>query len=100
VITALTPSSERFTAGARVLDRAEGVLVGLRRCRVESAFDEVIGASKQHVLPALRVARALVELSECRQPSDLDAATAAREQWGDLRSTRTSSWASSSNQGR
>jgi hypothetical protein len=39
----------------------------------------------------LRVARALVELAEGRQPSDLDAATAAREQWGDLLSTRTSS---------
>lgn len=91
MIPALTPSSERFTAGARVLDRAEGVLVGLRRCRVESAFDEIIGASQQRVLPALRMARALVELAEGRRPSDLDAATAAREQWGDLLSTATSS---------
>lgn len=51
-----------------MLDRAEGILVGLRRCRVESAFDEIVGASQQHVAPALRVARALVELAEGHEP--------------------------------
>lgn len=86
---ALTPSFERQTADARVLDRAEGILVGLRRCRVESAFDEIVGASHQHVVPALRVARALVELAEGREPSDLDASEVARQRWGELLSETT-----------
>ncbi|MCW2653727.1 MAG: putative RNA-binding protein [Mycobacterium sp.] len=82
--SALTPAPGGYTGGARMLDRAEGILVGLRRCRVESAFDEIVGASQQHVVPALRVARALVELAEGREPSDLDAAAVAREKWGHL----------------
>jgi hypothetical protein len=73
-----------------VLDRAVGVLVGLRRCRVETAFDEIIGASQRHVLPVSRVAPALVELADGREPSDLDAVAAARQQWGDLLSATTS----------
>jgi hypothetical protein len=71
-------------AGARMLDRAEGILVGLRRYRAESAFNEIVGASQRHLVPALRVSRALVELAEGREPSDHAAAAAAREQWGDL----------------
>ncbi|HME74276.1 MAG TPA: ANTAR domain-containing protein [Mycobacterium sp.] len=84
MIGALTPSSGASSAGTRVLDRAEGILVGLRRCRTESAFDEIVAASQQHVVPALRVARALVELAEGPEPSDPDAAAVARERWGDL----------------
>jgi len=91
VISALTPSAEGCAAGVRALDRAEGILVGLRRCRVESAFDEIIGVSQQHVLPVLRVARALVELAEGRAPSDLDAAEVARRHWGDLLPATTTS---------
>ena len=79
--------SSAYTAGARMLDRAEGVLVALRRCRVESAFDEIVGVSKQRLVPALGVARALVELAEGRTASDPVAAAVAREQWGDLLST-------------
>jgi hypothetical protein len=81
---ALTQGSQALTAGTRALDRAEGVLVGLRRCRIKSAFDDIVDASQQYVIPALRMARALVELAEGREPSDLDAAAAARERWGDL----------------
>ena len=81
---ALGPRFQASTAGTRKLGRAEGVLVGLRGCRVESAFYEIIGVSQRHLVPALRVAEALVELAEGREPSDVDAAAAAREQWGDL----------------
>lgn len=84
MLTATHPASSERAAGARILDRAEGVLIGLRRCRVEEAFDEIVSTSRQHLVPALRVARALVELAECREPADDDAGAAAREQWGHL----------------
>jgi hypothetical protein len=84
VIGTLTPRFEASPAGTRVLGRAEGVLVGLRRCRIKSAFDEIVEASQQHVVPALRVARALVDLAERRETSDVAAAAVARERWGEL----------------
>jgi ANTAR domain len=67
-----------------MLDRAEGVLVGLRRCTVDAAFDEIVAASQRHNVPAFRVAQALVELAEGTQPHDSDAADVARMEWSDL----------------
>ena len=67
-----------------MLDRAEGVLVGLRRCTIDAAFDEIVAASRRHNVPALRVAQALVELAEGKQPRDADAAGVARAEWSEL----------------
>jgi len=89
-LTATHPAYNERAAGARILDRAEGVLIGLRRCRVEEAFDEIVTASREHLVPALRVAQALVELAEGREPADEDARAAARRQWGDLLQAVTS----------
>ena len=70
---------------ARMLDRAEGVLVALRRCTIDAAFDEIVGASKRHGVPALRIARALVALAENSSlGGDPDATAAARHEWGSL----------------
>jgi hypothetical protein len=75
---------ERLGDGVRMLDRAEGILVGLRRCRVDTAFDEIVGASQRHGVPAMRVAQALVELAEGRAPHDTEAAAVARAEWAEL----------------
>lgn len=66
------------------IDRAAGVLVALRRCALDEASVELLDASKQHRVPPLAVARALVALAEGVADDD-DAATAvARYEWGTL----------------
>jgi len=70
---------------ARMLDRAEGVLVALRRCTIDEAFDEIVRASKRHRVPALRIARALVTLAEDTAcDTDPSADAAARYEWACL----------------
>lgn len=75
--------SDPSRAGARMLDRAEGVLIALRRCRTDAAFDEIVGASKRHRVQTMRMAAALVALAE-DSPLDDDATAAARYEWGAL----------------
>jgi ANTAR domain len=67
-----------------MLDRAEGVLVALRRCTIDAAFDEIVGASQRHNVPALQVAQALVELAQGKEPGDGEAADVARMEWSGL----------------
>jgi hypothetical protein len=68
---------------ARMLDRAEGVLMALRRCTIVAAFAEIVQASKRHRIPTLRIASALVALVLGAPPDD-DATAAARYEWGTL----------------
>jgi hypothetical protein len=68
---------------ARALARAEGVLIALRRCSVEAAFEEIVTASKRHRVPTLSLAAALVALAQ-DAPADDDATAAARYEWGAL----------------
>ena len=68
---------------ARMLDRAEGVLIALRRCTTEDAFAEIVRASKRHRVPTLRMAAALVAIVQ-NTPFDDDALAAARYEWGTL----------------
>ena len=66
-----------------MLDRAEGVLIAMRRCTTEAAFAEIVRASKRHRVPTLRIAAALVALVQ-GDPLDDDASAAARYEWGSL----------------
>ena len=67
------------------IDQAASVLVALRRCTTDEAFNEILGASKRHRVPALRVARALVALAEdTGDDHDRHAIAAARYEWGSL----------------
>jgi hypothetical protein len=76
---------ESTRTDARMLDRAEGVLIGLRRCSINEAFDEIVAASKRHRVPTFCIARALVALAENRGvETDSTADTAARYEWGSL----------------
>ena len=68
---------------ARMLDRAEGVLIALRRCTTDAAFAEIVRASNRHRIPTLRLAAALVAMVQGATLDD-DAMAAARYEWGTL----------------
>jgi hypothetical protein len=71
----------------RILDTARGILIGLRRCPSESAFDELFNAAQRHNVPVFAMAWALVRLagdSGPETPSFMDAQRAARQEWGEL----------------
>jgi ANTAR domain len=70
-------------ADARMLDRAEGVLMALRRCTIDEAFADIVRASKRHRVPTLTIAAALVGLAQ-NSPFEDDATAAARHEWGSL----------------
>jgi hypothetical protein len=70
-------------ADARMLDRAEGVLIALQRCTIDEAFEDIVRASKRHRVPTLSIASALVALAQ-NSPFEDDATAAARYEWGSL----------------
>lgn len=76
----------RLRPGVRALDRAEGVLMALRRCSCDDAFDELLEAARRQHVPVFTIATALVELvyGTGSSGSDPAAAAAADRQWGDL----------------
>lgn len=73
--------------GGRILDTAKGILIGLRRCSSESAFDELISVAQRHKMPVFAMAWALVHLADGGEKSahtSADAQAAARDEWGEL----------------
>ncbi|KAA1248344.1 ANTAR domain-containing protein [Mycobacterium simiae] len=71
----------------RILDTARGILIGLRRCPSEAAFDELFRAAQRHNVSVFAMAWALVHLagnSGKATASFVDAQSAAREEWGQL----------------
>lgn len=71
--------------GARVLDNAEGVLMGLRRCDASAAFNEILGAARQQGVPVFALAEALVCLTGGVAAQDTRACAAmaaAEREWG------------------
>ncbi len=70
----------------RILDTARGILIGLRRCRADAAFDELHSAALRHKVPVFAMAWALVHLAGDgdKTPSFIDAQSAARHEWGPL----------------
>lgn len=79
------PRDSRRT-GARILDTAEGILVTLRRYRVDQAFVELMHTAKQHGVNPVNLADALVAIAEDQlsQPLDDAAAAVALATWGNL----------------
>ncbi len=72
---------------SRILDTARGILIGVRRCHSEAAFDELLGAAQRHKVPLFAMAWALVHLAGNGGPSAhalMDAQSAARHEWGQL----------------
>lgn len=73
------------------LRRAEGVIVGLRRCSLEAASGELAQVSRRYRLDALRIARALVGLAQQVDAEvDSNATAIARFEWGALLALRGS----------
>ena len=73
--------------GRRILDTARGILIGLRRCPSESAFQELLSASQRHQVPLFAMAWALVHLAgggEKLPHKFVHAHSAARHEWGPL----------------
>jgi hypothetical protein len=70
----------------RILDTARGILIGLRRCRSDTAFDELHSAAIRHRVPVFAMAWALVHLAGAgeKTSSFMDAQSAARHEWGPL----------------
>jgi hypothetical protein len=73
--------------GGRILDTALGILIGLRRCGSEAAFQELLVVAQRHRVPVFAMAWALVHLT-CdgdKSPETFNAAqSAARHEWGRL----------------
>jgi ANTAR domain len=73
--------------GRRVLDLAEGILIGLRRYSAAAAFDELVAVAYRHDISMSAAASALVDLAigdaEAANHAPLQAAIAQLE-WGDL----------------
>ena len=71
----------------RMLDTAQGILIGLRRCGSEEAFQELLAAAQRHGVPVFAMAWALVHLT-CggnESPKTFNAEqSAARREWGRL----------------
>ena len=80
-----TPASGGPNSG-RILDTARGILIGLRRCRSDAAFNELHSAAERHKVPVFAMAWALVHLAGEgeKTPSFMDAQSAARHEWGPL----------------
>ncbi len=70
----------------RIVDTARGILIGLRRCPSDAAFDELHTAALRHKVPVFAMAWALVHLAGDgeKTTSFTDAQSAARHEWGPL----------------
>jgi ANTAR domain len=71
----------------RIVDKAEGILIGLRRCSTAVAFDELLSAAQRHGIPVFTLAWALVDLANgatnLRQGCHTAQSAAGRE-WGEF----------------
>jgi hypothetical protein len=78
---------DRTVQGRRVLDTAEGILIGLRRFSSDAAFQELLSAAERHGIPLFTIASALVDLASCEEHSAevaLPAQSVAEDEWGEL----------------
>ena len=77
----------------RILDTAQGILIGLRRCSSDAAFHELLGTAQRHGLPVFPMAWALVHLAGGGEKSQTFSAaqSAARHEWGQLFAPSTAS---------
>jgi len=83
----LGPGQGRAPEGRRVLDLAEGILIGLRRYSAEAAFGELVAVAHRHDITVSAVASALVELATGgTDSSDFHRVEVAiaRHQWGSM----------------
>jgi hypothetical protein len=73
--------------GRRVLDLAEGILIGLRRYSIAAAFEELVAVAHRHDLTMSAAASALVALATgdtAAAESRPGEAAVAELEWGSL----------------
>lgn len=79
------PTDLASRTGVRVLDTAQGVLIGLLRCDAHVAFETLIHAAHRHSVSVFALAEALVSLASAEHDRALTAVdTAARSEWAEL----------------
>jgi hypothetical protein len=79
--------ADPLLGGRRMLDTAVGILVGLRRCSIDAAFQELITAAAGQDVPVFTIASALIAFAgpDGRPHADDTAAgLAAHREWGHL----------------
>ena len=71
---------------SRMLNTAQGILIGIRRCDSEAAFNELLGVAQRNRIPVFAMAWALVHLASHgdKTTESCSARTAARREWGRL----------------
>jgi ANTAR domain len=73
---------QRSDGRTRTLDKAEGILMLVRRCDSATAFTELVQASVRHRLVVSELAAALVNLAaDMGGRCDTRATDAARQEW-------------------
>ncbi len=78
---------DRNLGGRRILDLAEGILIGSRRYSTEAAFEELAAMARRHGVSVWAVAEALVALATGDgdvAESQQGAALATQLDWKDL----------------
>jgi hypothetical protein len=71
-------------SGVRILDIAEGVLLGLRRYSVERSFTELIDVARRHALSPFELTAALVAAAGGHSTGNPEAAWVVEQEWGRL----------------
>ena len=80
-------ASEAVARGRRSLDRAEGVLIGLRGCSSEDAFMELVTAARDTGHRLSSITSALVDVASHRDDAS-SAHDVVRARWGLLLDSR------------
>lgn len=84
-LTSRAPVNHHRRDATRVLDTAVGILIGWRRCSVDAAFQELIGASERHGVGTFAMASGLVALATRHadpRGTGEAARVAAEHEWG------------------
>ncbi len=90
----LGSGQRRAPEGRRVLDLAEGILIGLRRYSAEAAFGELVAVAHRHDITVSAAASALVELATGgNDPADFHRVVVAiaQHEWGSMLLARAGS---------
>jgi hypothetical protein len=86
-LTSQVHSLNRTPEGRRLLDLAEGILIGLRRYPPDAAFAELLDVARRHDISAFAAASALVRVaSTTTDPWQGNPASmlVAQREWSDL----------------
>jgi AmiR/NasT family two-component response regulator len=79
-----TAAQQPTVLGRRSLGNAEGVLITLRHCSADEAFDELVAAANRRRVPLFRLACAVVQLAAEGTLTKDEPCQAAQAEWPGL----------------